>query len=64
MRGAAPVCMELLSSVFFFGHSGASLIEQFETCGLSLPFRQSIESTELTNQTSPPALSYDALYKY
>ena len=65
MKSAAPVCMELLTSVLFFGHTGSTLLEQIQSCGLELKMKEFIERTRPTNEDAltAPAVSYDTVYK-
>ena len=62
MKSAAPVCMELFTAVFFFGHVGATLVEQADTCGLATRFREYVQ-TEAPYAAQAPAMNYESLYK-
>ena len=62
MNIAAPVCMELFSAVFFFGHTGDTLVEQADTCGIVTRFREYIQM-EAPYATHAPAMNYESLYK-
>ena len=62
MNIAAPVCMELFSAVFFFGHTGDTLVEQADTCGIVTRFREYIQM-EAPYATHAPAMYYVSLYK-
>ena len=62
MNVSAPVCVELFSAVFFFGHIGNTLLEQADTCGLVTKFREYIQ-TEAPYATHAPAMNYESLYK-
>ena len=66
MKSAAPVCMELLMSVFFFGHTGNTLLEQTESCGLELKMKEYIERTSTTNMEalSAPTLAFETIFRY
>ena len=62
MNVSAPVCMELFSAVFFFGHTGATLVEQADTCGIVTRFREYVQ-TVAPYATHSPAMNYESLYK-
>ena len=62
MNIAAPVCMELFSALFFFGHTGNTLVEQVDTCGLVTRFREYVQM-EAPYANRLPAMNYESLYK-
>jgi len=62
MKAAAGVGMELMTAVFFFGHSSDTLIGQADTCALETNFKKYIE-TNATYALKMPARNYETLYK-
>jgi len=62
MKSAAGVGMELMTAVFFFGHSSDTLVGQADTCALETNFKNYIE-TNASYALKMPARNYETLYK-
>ena len=63
MKTATPICMELLMSAFFFGHTGKTLLEQADTCGVAMNMKDFIIN-QAPFAIQAPAMNYESLFKY